>query len=307
MKRGTIDHPKTRHLCTLLNIIRPTAVGILECLWHWTAMYAPQGDIGKHSDDAIEEACFWPSTKRGKGKLLAALIAAGWVDKDPGHRLIVHDWDEHADEAVKKRLTRAGIDFVTGKDPFTHNGKKANKGEAKSGAEAKKGEKKGEMTLHSFHAVGHSDVETNPNSVETVSRLPEPEPEPDSGGGPIGRVEYQADFTDHAAASPPKSSFPKSLALIRSRWPTTDEGLLHGIAESSNCWDDSFLELGIREAHRQIGKRQVSQGLFLMTVPPIIEEFRRQGLVPQGDRPRLRRAEAIAVPRAHIGSPLAPG
>jgi len=62
---------------------------------------------------------------RPKGKLILALIQAGWIDQDPVSRLIVHDWHDHADDSVRKRLTRHGLPFlsftsnVTGQSPGT--------------------------------------------------------------------------------------------------------------------------------------------------------------------------------------------
>lgn len=110
MKRGTPRHPKVGRLCELLGISVPTAVGYLELLWHFTAEFAPQGDIGKYDDNRIEAALL--SQFRPKGKLIQALIKASWIDQDPISRLIVHDWFEHADASVRKRLDRAGFSFV---------------------------------------------------------------------------------------------------------------------------------------------------------------------------------------------------
>ena len=39
MKRGTPRHPKVGHLCELLKIKIPTAVGYLGVLWHFTAEF----------------------------------------------------------------------------------------------------------------------------------------------------------------------------------------------------------------------------------------------------------------------------
>lgn len=99
---------------------RPMAVGLLEMLWHFTAEFAPQGDIGKYSDGRIEGAMDW----KGKpGKLLSALSTSGWVDRDEPTRLLVHDWEDHCDDSVRKKLKRAGLSFlkptqkVTGQNP----------------------------------------------------------------------------------------------------------------------------------------------------------------------------------------------
>lgn len=120
MKRGCPDHPKVYDLCERLRVRRPTAVGYLELLWHFTAKYAPQGDIGRFSDTRIEAGLDWGGKP---GKLIEALVGAGWLDRHvpatasplPRHsecRLVVHDWHEHADDAVRKRLSRMGQQFI---------------------------------------------------------------------------------------------------------------------------------------------------------------------------------------------------
>ncbi len=147
MKRGTPEHPKVFRLAKLLNIPHYAAVGVLELLWHFTARYAPRGDIGKHPDIFIAKALDWnrPTGRKGISPhffLINALVEAGWLDSDhqvpcqctpsvpqvtcqwtPSDcqvtcqcvfsRLIVHDWFDHADEAVRKFLSRHSLDFVS--------------------------------------------------------------------------------------------------------------------------------------------------------------------------------------------------
>jgi len=110
MKRGTPRHPKIAHLCELLRVKLPTAVGYLELLWHFTAEFAPQGDIGRFADQRIEAAISWPGSP---GNLASALVEAGWLDRNEEHRLVVHDWHDHADDAVRKRLSRAKLPFLS--------------------------------------------------------------------------------------------------------------------------------------------------------------------------------------------------
>ena len=117
MKRGAPDHPKVAALAALLNIEHFSAVGILELVWHFTAKFSPQGDIGKHSDAAIAEAVRWRVRSGSHGvptgvRLTSALVEAGLVDRCTCHRLVVHHWFDHADEAVRKYLSRQGLDFV---------------------------------------------------------------------------------------------------------------------------------------------------------------------------------------------------
>ena len=114
MKRGTPDHPKTRRLARRLEIHLAQAVGHLEMLWHWTAKYAPHGDVGRHQDGDIEEGCLWNGPA---GALVAALVAERFIDEDAAHRLVVHDWPEHADTAVHRQLARACQRFADGSAP----------------------------------------------------------------------------------------------------------------------------------------------------------------------------------------------
>jgi hypothetical protein len=65
VKRGTPRHPKVAHLCELLRVKLPAAVGYLELLWHFTAEFAPQGDIGRFTDKRIEAGKAWiPAVER---------------------------------------------------------------------------------------------------------------------------------------------------------------------------------------------------------------------------------------------------
>ena len=150
MKRGTPDHPKVADLCRLLNIGKAEAVGTLELLWHFTAKFAPQGDVGRFPDEAIAAAVGWNHRSGVKGvssshQLISALVKSGWLDSShpvPGeftpssclvhsqfppssplvrgrfdsYRLIVHDWKDHADQAVIKHLSRHRLDMY-GKCP----------------------------------------------------------------------------------------------------------------------------------------------------------------------------------------------
>ena len=110
MKRGTPDHPKVVRLAKVLGVRRYVAVGLLEMLWHLTARYTPRGDVGKWSDDEIATALDWDSDP---ATLIYALLSCGLLEHHPSHRLIVHDWAEHADEAVKLLLKRRQCDFVS--------------------------------------------------------------------------------------------------------------------------------------------------------------------------------------------------
>lgn len=108
MKRGTPEHVKTGRLARLLKIDRYAAVGLLECLWHFTARHAKLGDVGQCDDIEIAEACYWT---RQPSELVDALVAAGWVDRHDEYRLIIHDWHSHCDDYTKRLVNLSGDKF----------------------------------------------------------------------------------------------------------------------------------------------------------------------------------------------------
>lgn len=110
MKRGTPRHPKMRELAKALRIPLPYAVGLTEMLWHFTAEHAPQGDIGRWSDEAIAQGSGWVGVP---SRLVEAWVRVGWLDPSPTHRLVTHDWHDHADQGTRKWLERKGLKFLS--------------------------------------------------------------------------------------------------------------------------------------------------------------------------------------------------
>ena len=153
MKRGTPRHPKVAKLAELCGIELTHAIGILEALWHFTAEFSPAGDIGRFSDKEILRGIFMspadltrfrrhlgvlqPSANsrltvgklsnhdgcdvvdgtllhgNRKPNVLECLQSAGFLEYHSEHRLIVHDWQEHCDQAVERKVERAKIQFAT--------------------------------------------------------------------------------------------------------------------------------------------------------------------------------------------------
>jgi hypothetical protein len=121
VKRGTPEHPKTDALAEAivqrcegipLELAHDAAVGMEEKLFHFTARYAPQGDVGKHSDTMIARRSGWPWEPAAG---IQVMLDIGWLDApDGGPRLVVHDWPEHADDTVRKTLERADLSFWDG-------------------------------------------------------------------------------------------------------------------------------------------------------------------------------------------------
>lgn len=116
MKRGGPTHPKMFELASQLNIPIYSAVGLMEMLWHFADDYAIQGDIGKHSDQVIAKAVGWAEDP---SQLISALVSSRFLDKCPVHRLLVHDWEDHCTDYLKKKLKRYGLTIyrVSGQTP----------------------------------------------------------------------------------------------------------------------------------------------------------------------------------------------
>jgi hypothetical protein len=110
MKRGTPRHRKLLRLAEMLGIERTEAAGIVELLWHLCAEQTPRGDVGLLTNREIAVGIY---SSRDPDQLVAALVAAGWLDEDGEHRLLVHDWADHVDDATRKRLARQGVSIIS--------------------------------------------------------------------------------------------------------------------------------------------------------------------------------------------------
>jgi hypothetical protein len=108
--RAVPDHPKFADFKARLSQPKGAVLGWLEAIWHFTGRFTPQGNLGKYPDAQIEAWVEWTGEP---GSLVAALVASGWIDEDPVHRLLVHDWAQHADKATKLSLSRTKKDFHT--------------------------------------------------------------------------------------------------------------------------------------------------------------------------------------------------
>jgi hypothetical protein len=183
MKRAAMDHPKLLDLCERLGAIPLyQGVGILETVWHFTARFAPAGDVGRFSDAALVRFVQWPHESH---QLISALVESGWIDRDETHRLLVHDWSEHCDEAVHMSLARAGKFFASGIAPRISRLPKEERERAATllerttsarQAHGKRIKAHGKRTASARHAVAPPEPRQSPAI---------PEPEDISGADPV--------------------------------------------------------------------------------------------------------------------------
>jgi len=114
MKLDALDHPKTFDFASRLGVELPTALGHLELLWAFTGKQASQGNVGKWPDGAIARACYWMGDPVA---FIRALHESGFIDADPAHRFIVHDWQAHAPGWVRAKLKKLGLSFISTSEP----------------------------------------------------------------------------------------------------------------------------------------------------------------------------------------------
>jgi hypothetical protein len=175
MKREAITHTKMKRLCRRLDLPLWQGVGLLESLWHLTARETPRGNIGKLSDEDIALGIDY---RGSESDLVTALVESGWCDRDPNERLIIHDWADHADDAVHARIARMREFFADGHRPKT--------------TKLTGDERRAAIEFYEAAADrGHSAAETMTTAAEANKQkpiggtaaefgsLPEPEPEPE--------------------------------------------------------------------------------------------------------------------------------
>jgi hypothetical protein len=104
MKRSGLRHPKTRALARELNIPLPHAIGLLSLLFDFVGEYATAGNVGKFTDIEIAVGSEW--SVEDAGQLTSALLKVGYFEAHEVHRFVVHDWLDHCEDFVKKRLER---------------------------------------------------------------------------------------------------------------------------------------------------------------------------------------------------------
>lgn len=96
-------HPKTGRLVRSLGINKPTAIGHLHLLWHWSLDYAEDGELSGFEAGEIAEAMMWEGDP---AQLLNALTSAGFLDRD-ADTLRIHDWNDYAGRLIEQRTANA--------------------------------------------------------------------------------------------------------------------------------------------------------------------------------------------------------
>ena len=180
MKRTAPGHPKIRRFARRLQVPLYGAIGLLELLWHGTAKHAPAGNIGRFDDDEIADLMAWDGDP---AELVRALVDCRLLDEHPEHRLLVHGWAKHSDDAVHMSLARAGQHFASGDQPKLY---KLSKREREKALAAFQDGSNRTPTAHNPHSNRTAD--RPPRQAKPCQAPPEPsqspaqpQPQPDPG------------------------------------------------------------------------------------------------------------------------------
>jgi hypothetical protein len=117
MKSGTAQLMKFKRLARRLNLPQYAARGVLEALWEFARVNTPAGDVGRFENADIAEEVGWD---RDADDLILGLVEEHWLDAHETHRLVIHDWSQHCEDTVHRRLARAGQRFADGTTPSFH-------------------------------------------------------------------------------------------------------------------------------------------------------------------------------------------
>lgn len=175
MKRGTTQHWKIKALARELHVTRSHAVGIMECLWQYTAEACPNGSWKNLSPLALAAEA---DRKDGQA-MVAAMLRVHILDDD----FMVHDWPVHCEDWVHMRLARAGKKFACGCAPRQTRLAKELRQKA-DGNELYCPRHREEMEACAQRAHG---TRTCAPVVRNACALPWPEPEPESSLSPRAR------------------------------------------------------------------------------------------------------------------------
>lgn len=114
MKANTTEHMKFMKLKRRLNLPKWQVTGLLESIWQLTAKSAPRGDIGRYTNEEIAAHIEWDGDEH---ELIDELVKAGWLDECEDHRLVVHDWPDHAPNFIKGGISSRNEQFAVARSP----------------------------------------------------------------------------------------------------------------------------------------------------------------------------------------------
>jgi len=117
MKREAFGKIKFDRLAERLQIDLAFVHGICDCLWGFTGIHYPDGNIAALRPRELARKIGVTSIE--PDALIQALKDEHFLDDLPDGVLYIHDWHEHADDFVHLKLARKGEIFANGALPNT--------------------------------------------------------------------------------------------------------------------------------------------------------------------------------------------
>ena len=291
MKREAVHHSKMKRLCRKLNLDVWQAMGLLEAIWHVTARETPRGDIGKLSDEDIAIAIDYHDDV---GQMITALIESGWLERNKQHRLVVHDWPDHAEDGVHMKIARARQFFIR----QDTEGQTILEAPKMSRLNAREREPLLEFYISTNNEIRAHAVRTKPQSVRTKPQSVRTKPQSVRSSArcldldpalapPLEALEQTAatngtrEISKLAAAD-----FPKTTELLTRKFPAIDSAMVSRIIQAATqAWcsvDNPRIpepgdEVYVAAIEAAKNGKQTSAALFLRTVPTVISNWARSG------------------------------
>ncbi len=114
MKKGTDGLAKFLLMLRDLKLPKYAGKGLLQDLWDFTALNAPEGNLGKFTNEEIALSIGYESDP---DELIEVLLKRGWLDEHGSHRIVVHDWSDHCEDSIHDRLAKERRFFASGNVP----------------------------------------------------------------------------------------------------------------------------------------------------------------------------------------------
>lgn len=203
VKREAFGHAKFRLVARDLGIPVFSAYGLIASIWNTTSLRFPRGDIGRLSNEEI--AAEIEGYVEDADRLVEVLVKRRLLDQHPEHRLVVHDWSEHADDTVHWKVASIGNGTFADGTPS----KRINAKDRRSGKPFRRGEARSlphdPPTTTETLGASPSDSET-PGDHPKVSVSPSPSPSPSHS---VDTTEFQDSTVGAAGADDddPRSDF----------------------------------------------------------------------------------------------------
>lgn len=95
------DHDKIFKLADILEISDAHAVGLMVCLWLWTSVNAPDGDLSQFPPRAIAAAAKWEGgEEKNAGFFCSALLESRLLESPEEGKWMIRNWDKRQGMAM---------------------------------------------------------------------------------------------------------------------------------------------------------------------------------------------------------------